>query len=185
MSDDKEKKSPAAKMAVGGAAVLGVPVAVAAIASNIPGTSVEDVVKLATMIGVLPALLIIGFWATVFYVQRKDDESRAREERMVRESQSREDRMAARLDTVEDRYHKETVSLAERCIAITERCTDSLDKNTEAFRDLHTTVLDCHQQQVLLLTKHVQGGSVSLMAPLATHGEVDMVKDAMRNPQKQ
>lgn len=142
-----EHKSIAGRVTGSGAVLVGLPVVAGVIATSF-GMPVDDVIKVVTGLGVVPAILIVGAMWAGGYVKDQAAESRRRE-----------DRMATRLDAIEDRYHGETVALAGRCI-------EALNKNTEAFNDLHRTVVDHHQQTVLLLTRNLPGGSASIIAPI-------------------
>lgn len=148
----EESKSLAGRVTGTGAVLLGLPVAAGVIATSF-GMPVDDVVKVATGLGVVPAILIVGAMWAGGYVKDQAAESRRREERM-----------ATRLDAIEDRYHGETVALAKQCI-------EALNKNTEAFHDLHSTVVDHHQQTVLLLTRNMPDGSASIIAPVGNLSE--------------
>lgn len=143
----EEQKSIAGRAAGSGAVLVGLPVVAGAIATSF-GMPVDEVVKVATTLGIVPAILIVGAMWAGGYVKDQGAESRRREERM-----------ATRLDAIEDRYHGETVALARQCI-------EALNKNTEAFHDLHNTVVDQHQQAMLLLTRNLPGGSASVLTPV-------------------
>jgi hypothetical protein len=143
-----EHKSIAGRVTGSASVLVGLPALAGLIATSF-GMPVEDVVKIVTAVGIVPAILIVGAMWAAGYVKEQAAESRRREERMV-----------SRLDTIEDRYHNETVALARQSI-------EALNKNTDAYQDLHKTIVDHHQQTMLLLTRNFPGGSASMFGPVS------------------
>jgi len=159
----EEHKGIAGRVTGSASVLVGLPALAGLIATSF-GMPAEDVVKIVTAVGIVPAILIVGAMWAGGYVKDQAAESRRREERM-----------ATRLDAIEDRYHSETVLLARQSI-------EALNKNTDAYQDLHKTIVDHHHQTMLLLTRNWPGGSASIIGPITESTMGKFVDDLQSAP---
>lgn len=112
---------------------------------------VEEFGKLVTVIGLPSAVTMVAVW---FFIQHMNNNSQR--------SSDREDRMEKKIDMLEDKYRTELVSLIKAQIA-------SLDKNTDAFHEMHTAINDLHE----LSNQHHQATIQFLMRLQKQSSELD------------
>lgn len=167
------QKSDITKGLIGGAALVGIPTAVGLVASSNSTMSIEDLGKLVTVVGILPTVVLLGFLALLAQSKRVSEQAIAQANRVSDESRAREERMATHIDEIEKWCRTELAALVRQNNA-------SLDKNTQAILDLHETQMNHQQQMVLLLTRNTRDGSVTMMTPLTTPGEVASAAEAMK-----
>jgi hypothetical protein len=188
-----DKKPSGGRYIVGAAALAVAPAAAVGTFGILTGRNAKDIGDLITQIGILPGLLVIGFAATTFYVNRKDQESQTREEQMRSEALQREQRLrqealerearfAKRLDTVEDRYHGEMVALTKQSIEAMNSSSRAVVDLNKTINDLHRDMDDRHRETMLILTKRIDETQVTVVTPAKPSEVQEVVKDLTPRP---